>query len=455
MSTETRKTLTYAAVAAVLLLITVVSAPKQVAPDAFFDQGEAFFPDFTDPNAARTLEVIDYDEETGSPVPFKVTFSGGSWTIPSHHDYPADGKDRLARTAAGLIGVTKDDFRTDNPADHAACGVVDPLDETNPDLKGRGQRITIKGENDVVLADLILGKAFEGRENFRLVRVPGQKRVYGARIDLDLSTSFKDWIEADLMLVEATEIEQVKLLDYSVDERTGRLDERGNITLVSQSESDWTMEGLDAKEELERYKVNNLVRAVDELTIEGVRPKPAWLSASLTRADDKEVRITDGDLLSMQSMGYYFTREGRLVSNEGELQVRTTDGVTYTLRFGEVALGTGLAATAGGDGQEAGAPGENRYLMITTSFDPALFPEPLRPANQDFASRPDSLWTEADYDNKNLQDAWDRWKRRVDAGSERSQELNRRFGPWYYVISSESFDKLRVKRTDLVREKTT
>ncbi|MDH3197711.1 MAG: DUF4340 domain-containing protein [Candidatus Krumholzibacteria bacterium] len=454
MNTETRKTLTYAAAAAALLLIAVVTAPRQVAPDAFFDQGETFFPEFTDPNTARTLEVIDFDVETGSAVPFKVTFSGGRWSIPSHHDYPADGADRLARTAAGLIGVTKDDFRTDNPADHAACGVVDPLDETNPNLQGRGQRITIKGENDVVLADLIVGKSFEGREHFRLVRVPGQKRVYGARITLDVSTAFKDWIEADLMLVDASEIEQTRLLDYSVDERTGRLNERGDIKLVRAGESDWEMEGLAEEEELERYKVNNLVRAVDELTIEGVRPKPEWLSATLTRADEN-ARITDGDLLAMQSMGYYFTRDGRLVSNEGELQVRTKDGVTYTLRFGEVAFGTGLAVTAGGDAQQEGAPGENRYLMITASFDPTLFPEPPRPANRDFASRPDSVWTDADYENKNLQDAWDRWKRRVDAGNERSDALNRRFGPWYYVISAESFDKLRVKRADLVREKTT
>jgi hypothetical protein len=65
-----------------------------------------------------------------------VTFENGRWTIPSHHGYPADGKDRLAKTAAGLIGLTKDDFRTDNVADHEACGVIDPLDNTVQTLKG-------------------------------------------------------------------------------------------------------------------------------------------------------------------------------------------------------------------------------------------------------------------------------------------------------------------------------
>ena len=54
---EMRRTLTFAGVAAVLAVLALVTAPRQKAPEAFFDQGEAFFPDFTDPNAARTLEV--------------------------------------------------------------------------------------------------------------------------------------------------------------------------------------------------------------------------------------------------------------------------------------------------------------------------------------------------------------------------------------------------------------
>ncbi|HEU4364847.1 MAG TPA: DUF4340 domain-containing protein, partial [Candidatus Krumholzibacteria bacterium] len=199
---EMRKTAWMAGGALLLGVLALVTAPRQKMPDAFFDQGETFFPDFTDPNAATTLEVVDWDEEKGGAIPFKVTSQGGRWTIPSHDDYPADGKDRLAKTAASLIGVTKDDFRTDNTADHEACGVVDPLDADQASARGRGKRITIKGENGVVLADLIVGKAFEGREGFRLVRVPGEKRVYGARINVDISTTFKDWIESDLMLID-------------------------------------------------------------------------------------------------------------------------------------------------------------------------------------------------------------------------------------------------------------
>ncbi len=448
---EMRKTIYFAAGAVVLAALSILTAPRQKTPEAFFDQGEAFFPDFTDPNAARTLEVVDWDEQTGAAVPFKVTFQGGKWTIPSHHGYPADGKDRLAKTAAGMIGITKDDFRTDNVTDHEACGVIDPLDMTSPSLKGRGKRVTIKGENDVVLADLIIGKSFEGREGFRLVRVPGQKRVYGARVNLDISTKFKDWIEADLMQIEKEEIERFDLKDYSIDERSGRLDVRDDIVVTKNGEQ-WAMAGTPAGKELDTYKVNNLLKAVDELSIEGVRPKPEGVTASLSRAA-AGVSITQADMVSLQSHGFYFARDGRLVSNEGELQVRTNDGVSYTLRFGEVAFGDGEAVSAGSTAPGEGAAGENRYLMITASFDPSRFPEPAKATILAFQTKPDSTWTPVDRRQKDIQDVHDRWSQKVEAGRKRADALNARFAKWYYVISADSYDGLRLRRADLVKDK--
>jgi hypothetical protein len=330
--------------------------------------------------------------------------------------------------------------------------VVDPLDP-NSSLKGRGKRVTIKGENDVVLADLVIGKAFEGREGFRLVRVPGEKRVYGARLNLELSTQFKDWIEADLMLIDKDEIDRVVLKDYSIDETTGRLDVRDEVTLSKQGD-DWAMRGTPAGKEVDPYKVGTLVGAVDELAIEGVRPKPEGVSATLARVGGGG-GITQADMISLQNHGFYFARDGRLVSNEGELQTRTSDGVTYTLRFGEVVFGQGVAVSAGADLGEPreGGSGENRYLMITASFDPSLFPEPARTASQAFQNKPDSALTLEERRQKDIHAEHERWAARVESGRKRADELNARFGKWYYVISGESFDKLRLRRADLVRDK--
>ena len=269
---ETKKTMIFGAVALALLLLAFVTTPSKVTPDAFLDQGEAFFPDFQDPNSATSLEVISYNEETGEAVPFKVVFEEGKWRIPSHYDYPADGKERLAKTAAGVIGIKKDDFRSDNVADHEACGVIDPLDETSTALSGRGQRVTIKGANDQILADFIIGKPVEGREGFRFVRVPEQKRVYACRVDLDLSTKFSDWIEADLLKVEKDDITEITLKDYSINERSGIVNQRDEVVL-DKNGSTWAINRLPAGKEVNASKANELVKNLDELKIVGVRPK--------------------------------------------------------------------------------------------------------------------------------------------------------------------------------------
>ena len=67
------KTLAGAALLLAVISIVFVFAPRTITPSAFLDQGEPFFPDFTDPNVAMTLEVIEFDEETAAARPFKVT----------------------------------------------------------------------------------------------------------------------------------------------------------------------------------------------------------------------------------------------------------------------------------------------------------------------------------------------------------------------------------------------
>ena len=449
---EIKKTMTFGGTALLLALLAFATVPGQSAPDAFFDIGEPFFPEFADPSVATTLEVIEFDADTAAAMPFKVTSQNGLWTIPSHHDYPADAEDRLAETAAGVIGIVKDDFRSANVADHEALGVVDPLDETVSTLKGRGKRVTVKGESESVLADFIVGNEVEGRDSFRFVRVPGQSRVYAAKMDIDVSTRFEDWIEKDLLQVNRGDIDQVVLNDYSINERTLTVTEGGTLVLEQQN-GEWAARGMASNEEVDMGKMGVLLGAVDDLSIVGVRPKPAGVSHDLTRVSQGE--ITRSDLLSLQSKGYYLTRDGHLLSNEGELVVHSTDGIIYTLRFGEILYGRGEAITAGGasNEDETSGPGENRYLFITAEFDAAAFPEPAEPGNTDFGDKEESEWTDADRRNSELQDKYAEWEAQVAMGKESASDLSARFGKWYYVISADSFEKIRVRRPDLVRQK--
>jgi len=452
---ELMKTLSFAGGALALALIAAVTAPRPSLPDAFADIGEPFFPDFQDPNAAASLEVVEWDEDAGGAKAFKVVNQDGVWTIPSHHDYPADGADRLAETAAGVIGIKKDDFRSENVADQEALGVVDPLDETVASSEGRGKRVTLKDASGAVLADFILGEPMEERPELRFVRVPGHKRVYAARVDVDISTKFEDWIEKDLLQLERADVKSLRIKDYSIDERTGMLDQRDEVTLEKDGES-WRADGMRSSQEVDRAKMSALLTAVDDLKIVGVRPKPAGLSATLTRAPGSG--LTRADVNSLQSRGYYFTRDGRLVSNEGELQVLSQEGVLYTLRFGEVVYGSGESVTAGtvepeeGAGEERG-PGENRYLFITADFEPDGLPEPPQPKSTAFQDKPQDEWSDEDRSDKELYDAHEAWKKEVDAGREKADALNARFADWYYVIAADAYDKVHLTRRDLVKAK--
>lgn len=450
---EKKKTLIFAGVAVVLILLALITTPRTRKPAAFMDQGEMFFPNFTDPNEATAMEVVSYDEQTGETQPFKVIFKNGRWTIPSHHDYPADAKDRLAKTAAGVIDIRKDDYRTDNPADFEACGVLDPVDETT-NLTGRGKRVTLKGENDKILADFIIGKTVEGRDGFRFVRVPDQKRVYAVRMNVDISTKFNDWIEKDLLKVNRDDINQVVLKDYSIDERMGTVNQR-DMLILDKKDQTWGANKMPASQEVDNTKMTDLLRTIDELSIVGVRPKPAGLSKSLSRAEGA-VMISQSDVLSLQSKGFYFTRDGQLLSNEGEAQVRTKDGLTYTLRFGEIVYGTGFDVSAGSDTVSAlkAGTGENRYLFITTDFNPKGFSEPPKARNTDFLGKADSLLTDADRKNKEIYDKHEKWQQDIEKGQQLSNDLNARFANWYYVISADSFEKINLKRKDIVKPKS-
>ena len=428
---ELNKTATFIGIALVLGVVAFASAPRRAAPDLFFDVGEAFFPEFTDPDAAATLEVLEFDAETAAATPFQVTNQAGLWTIPSHHDYQADGAERLSNIAADIISLVKEDFRSDNVADHEALGVIDPSDLNATSLVGRGTRVTVRDASTEVLADLVVGNRVPNRPGLRFVRVPEQKRVYTARFEADISTRFEDWIEQNLLEVERDQVTRIVLNDYSVDERTRRATQPDTFTLDKVDDTTWNGSDVPADQEVDFVEVNRLVGAVIGLRIAGVRPKPAGISGNLRDAA-MAGRISQSDIVDLVNKGFYPTAEGGLLSNEGELLVRTAEGVLYTLRFGEIVYGRGDAILLGNDesdDDEAG-PGENRYVFITAEFDEAALPEP-----------------ESDTD------AHASWERRVAEGREKAERLAARFARWYYVVAASSYDRIHKPREDFLKER--
>jgi len=382
---EFAKTGAIAGGAVLLALLATLTGPRAVTHEMYSDEGQPFFPTFTDGDAVVDLEITEFRESTSDVHKFKVTRDDkGRWTIPSHGNYPADAKDRMGKAAAMFLGLTKERVVSDRLDDHVEFGVVDPMSDSAA-TEGRGKRVTMKDSAGNVLADLIIGKEIEDKMDVRYVRIPDKKRVYATKLVGEVSTKFADWIETDLLKTQTWDISKITFDNYSVDEQRGEVVPGDKYVLTKDSSSKWTFDGLDtAKEEPNEEKLTEIGNTLGQIKIVGVRAKPDGLTAALEQASGIDRQIL-GQLLAQK--GFFLGRGGKLWSNEGDLLFETKKGVRYTLRFGELVPGEGDAVTAGTDDPKASQPkpGEtgpqpveanNRYLMVTAEFVESLLPKP-------------------------------------------------------------------------------
>ena len=326
---EIRRTVTYVVAAAVLsLLAWFLSPPVEITPEELkaASLGKEFYENFTNPNEATSIRVVGFDEAKAKHKSFGVMLKNGKWSIPSHHNYPADGADRLAKTASSVTHIKREELASNSEQDQEKLGVVDPLDEDQTKLRGRGQRITLS-KGDDTLVDLIIGKPVNNRPGFYYIRKPGEKSTYVAKVAIDLSTKFSDWVETDLLKLNKDDVSEVVIDHSSVDESQGRIIAGEKDLLTREKSTDpWKLDGLDeAKEELDTAKINTMLGALDDLKLVGVRPKPKGLRADLS-IDPEFVRDRNDVVkisLDLQSKGYFPVpnrkKEVYLYSNAGEL----------------------------------------------------------------------------------------------------------------------------------------
>ena len=481
---KTRTTLTLILIAAVLGIAAIFAVPSSSEPQVFDDVGELFFPDLDDPYASREIEVFETDPATGAFRPFNVKFEQGLWRIPSHHGHPADATERLANVTASLIGLTKDKIVSDRLEDQAATLTEDPLNDASS-IDGRGKRIKLKDGAGQILADLIVGKKVEGenKRDWAYIRMPDSKRIYevnlrqseqsrGGESLADISTTFSDWIDTDLLRLESSsKITGIDIFSYSVNEETRTVGAMDIVSLSKNDESKWEMDEIAEESELKESAVRDLTSALDRLEIAGVRPKPPPESPNP---------------LSMASKGFFTDGEQKIYGNEGHMEMTCEDGVVYSLYFGEVIYGSGDAVTAGS--AEAGSDAaddetgetpvalENRYIYIDVDVDPELMtppPEAIEPPTEEEAGEDtedagadtedagadtedagaDTEETDGEKEKSPAEIAREEWQEKLDKAKARVDELSVRFDKWYYVISGESFTKLHKSRPDLIEFK--
>jgi hypothetical protein len=166
--------------------------------------------------------------------------------------------------------------------------------------------------------------------------------------------------------------------------------------------------------------------------------------------------------------------------------IGTDEGVVYTLRYGGPVFAEGDELVIGSSDdaeqkKDSGAPKdkakksatvqENRYLMVTVSFDPTLIEKPdstePKPVTKPVppATLPDNVFAPDPKDPKYLADqkakedkvAKDQadYEKKIVDGKKKVDDFIARFGPWYYVTSGQSFGSINLDRVSLVEPKKT
>ena len=370
---ETTRTLTFAGIAAVALVAAYITdrASQPVQLTGYENVGKEFYPDFTDPTQAKSLRVVSYNEDLATLKVFNVEYKDGSWIIPSHHDYPADAEDELAETATSLVGVVRGALESRRKSDHERFGVIDPLDDSNTNLKGRGQRLTLSKEGGAPLVDFIVGKKVPEQSDQYYVRKVDEDAVYRTKLNVDLSSEFSDWIEPDILKVDRDRLVEILISHYSIDEAQQKIvyesDKREeNVTVLTRKNSTtpWEMQGLDtATQKLNTADVNQLVNTLTDLKLQGIRPKSGDLAAGLKKSGSLKPK-TQLDLFDLQSKGFVLARgpQGtpQLASNEGEVVLATNEGVVYSLYFGEIFTGSTLDIEVGNSNEKQDEKSEKK-----------------------------------------------------------------------------------------------
>ncbi len=340
-------------------------------------------------------------------------------------------------------------------------------------------------------------------------------KVYVAKIDTEkLPTEFNKWIERDLLKLNPNDIKRLTLMDYSVlKEDGGYLAEKRMEAAVSWDtlSAVWNLDrfqlftrgvprdaALGDGEELNKQKLDEMKTALDDLKIEDVRRKPAG-------AGDNDPKL----MQQMVKLGFIPAKD-RLYSTNGEIHVDLLDGVRYILRFGDIA-----GVQAGSDGKKLNRfLMVNAELTDDVLHPPMLEPEPAGPtvppatppttppaaeepaksnggACQDETkeepkatepdkekaktddkagktkakagaeppgkpvkpiSKPDPAQLELDRIKKANQRKMDEYNLKKKKAEAKVVDLNNRFKDWYYVISEDTYKKVHLGRTDIIRE---
>ena len=511
---ELTKTSIFITIAVVLLLFAWLMQSRDRSAGTDHDMiGRQLLENFKDPSQVKELQIVKFIPETGDLVDFRVAEVGGKWCLPSYQNYPADAEEQMGRVASDftdqqILNVAYNDAGgADVRETHTTFGVLDPESKSLGLGDGVGVKVKFTGENQRILAALIIGKEVEntgGKQSY--VRVPGQNSVYVMAINKNhLSTKFDDWVEKNLLDISSYDLKSVRMQDYTTDlveTQTGEiamaplfhssykvnydamtLDEKWRLDIlqrVDETTGERVTVTLAPEETLNESKLEEMRQAFDDLKIIDVLRKPESI-ASAQRASEVFVTSND-DIKVLYNVGLISdlrqTVDGqmaiRIYARQGEAFIEVKDGIVYHLMFGNL-TGTNIAEivntpTPDTNTESADEPtatsdtatttaanvlSANRYLMILAEFDESLIEKPAAIPLTEVPTEGDEeeiakLKAQRESEERQNKQAEDEFNSTVEAGKRRAQELNLRFADWFFVISDDVFKKIHVTDSDLI-----
>ncbi|MGL4944291.1 MAG: DUF4340 domain-containing protein [Thermoguttaceae bacterium] len=432
---ETTKTSIFIVLAILAVTLAVFLRPVAVEMKVSDRLGQPLFPQFQGASDVKTLEIIAPSAGPADVREFRLTESNNFWRIPSHDNYPADAKERMAEVVESLVDlkileVLAETETAANVTDvHIACGVIDPKGSDAAIGEGLGTRVIITGAGGETFVDLIIGKKVRDDDAntppinrseqgmLRYVRIADQRNVYVVALDAArFSTNFGDWIEKNLLDINTQDVRRFYVDEYSIETADaisqGRIVRRiaprllGDTTIAFNPASGqgsnfekWQLERMMSfrganyeyfeeapreDEELNTEILDAMLTALGDLKIVDVAAKPESLAAALRESKSLEELSEDATLekygfliVEMPDPKDGMTKKIRMISKEGDFTITLQDGTQYILRFGEPAgIETDETTTENAATDAAKKVGMSRYLFITTAFDESSIPKP-------------------------------------------------------------------------------
>ena len=394
---ESSQTLCFLGIALATVLLAVFTYPSDEVFDVQQLVGKTLDNKF-DIEQAKSLRVVRFNEESASLSEFEVAEIDGIWSIPSKDGYPADAAQQMARATLAVMDREILRVVSQDASKHVEYGVVAPNAELDIDASGVGTLVEVQDDSGEMLVNMIIGKEIKDAPGQRYARRVTQDAVYAIEIDPnDLSTSFADWIESDLLSLEGIDIESIQIKDYTAELRPQGfsigvvLEQKANMKFayddeamawkpemfeeLSKDSNEFVPFEIGEDQQLNGEALDELKKALGDLLIVDVEKKPVGLSDALKQGGNF---TEDNDsAINLIQHGFAPTSDAKgevsILSTEGEAICTLKDGIEYVLRFGNLQTSSVEDSDASDDAQG----GINRYLFVMVRHNPNVIEKPV------------------------------------------------------------------------------